>query len=141
MSAMTQTQIETFLAPPRHAIVATNPPDGAPQLSPVWYLYENNHLYISAGASAVKVRNLRRDPHISVCIDAGHPDARYVIMQGTAALLETGDPRQEEMRWRIIQHYHETEAEAQRYYVSVRDMVSVLIVVTPERIISQDFNS
>ncbi len=137
---MTQVQIEAFLAPPRHAIVATTPLDGAPQLSPVWYIYADNQLYISVGANAAKVRHLRRDPRLSVCIDGGHPDARYVIIQGTAILLETSDPRQEAMRWQIIQHYYETEAEAQRYYASVRDTASILIVVTPERVISQDFN-
>lgn len=140
MPAMNQAQIEAFLAPPRHAIVATNTPDSGPQLSPVWYVYENQQLYISTGASSVKVRNLRRDPRVTVCIDGGHPDARYVVIHGTATILEAADPRQEEMRWRIIRHYHETEAEAQRYYESVRSMVSVLIVVTPERITSQDFN-
>ncbi|MFN8486092.1 MAG: PPOX class F420-dependent oxidoreductase [Caldilineaceae bacterium] len=140
MPAMSQAQIEAFLAPPRHAIVATNTPDGGPQLSPVWYIYENERLYISTGASSVKVRHLRRDSRVTICVDGGHPDARYVILQGAATILETGDPRQEEMRWRIIRHYHATEAEAQQYYDAVRSMVSVLIVVTPERITSQDFN-
>ncbi|MCX6050160.1 MAG: PPOX class F420-dependent oxidoreductase [Chloroflexi bacterium] len=141
MSAMTQVQMEAFLAPPRHAIVATNAPDGPPQLSPVWYIYENNTLYISVSASTAKARHLRRDSRLSVCIDGGHPDARYVIIQGKATLLETDDPAQEAMRWRIIQHYYETEAEAQRYYASVRERASILIVVTPERIISQDLNT
>jgi len=140
MPAMNQDQIAAFLAPPRHAIVATNPVDGPPQLSPVWYIFADNQLYISTGASAVKVRNLRRDPRISVCIDGGHPDARYVIIQGSATLLETDDPKQEAMRWRIIRHYYETEAEAQQYYAAVRDNASILIVVTPERFTSQNFN-
>ena len=140
MPNMNQAQIAIFLALPRHAIVATNPVAGPPQLSPVWYIFADNQLYISTGANAAKVRNLRRDPRISVCIDGGHPDARYVIIQGTATLAEADDPRQEEMRWRIIRHYYETEAEAQRYYASVRDNASVLLVVTPEKITGQDFS-
>src|SRR5262245_10205810 len=98
MPAMNQAQIDAFLAPSRHAIVATNTPDGGPQLSPVWYIYENQHLYISAGVNAVKVRNLRRDPRVTVCIDGGHPDARYVIIHGMATILENGDPQQETIR-------------------------------------------
>ncbi len=43
---MTPAQIEEFLGAPRHAIVDTNPLDGPPQLSPVWYVYEEGHLYI-----------------------------------------------------------------------------------------------
>lgn len=140
MAQMTTAQIEAFLAPPRHAIVATNRADGPPQVTPVWYLYEAGRIYISAGAGTVKVQNLRRDPQVTICVDGGHPDARYVILQGAATILEPHDPLQEQMRWRIIRHYHETEDEARRYYDSMRDFVSVLIVLTPEKIISQDFN-
>lgn len=140
MAQMTKAQIEAFLAPPRHAIVATNRAAGPPQLTPVWYIYEGGQMYISAGAGTVKVQNLRRDSRVTVCVDGGHPDARYVILQGTVTILEPGDSRQEQMRWRIIRHYHEQEDEARRYYASMRDFVSVLIVLTPDKIISQDFN-
>lgn len=139
MPSMSTSQIAGFLRPPRHAILATNGRDGFPQLSPVWYLYEDGGLLISAGATTAKVRNLRRDPRLSVCIDGGHPDARYVIIYGRATLIEPDAPRQEATRWRIIRHYYETEAEAQQYYDSIRDSKSVLIVVTPDKILSQDF--
>ena len=140
MPEMTPSDIETFLAAPRHAVVATNTVDGPPQISPVWYLYEDGKLYISAGIRTAKHRNLRRDPRISVCIDGGHPDYRTVTFYGTATLIPPGDPRQETMRRRIIRRYYDTEADAQRYYESVRDQPSVLIVVVPEKVISQDFN-
>lgn len=140
MAAMSDAQIAEFMAPPRHAIIATNRAGGPPQLSPVWYIYEAGRLYISAGLNTVKVRNLRQDPAVSVCVDGGHPDARYVICQGTIQILEPGDPLQEEMRWRIIRHYYEEEAEARRYYESMRDSPSVLLVLKPDKISSQDFN-
>lgn len=139
MAQMSPAQLAEFLAPPRHAIVATNRADGPPQLTPVWYLYENQTLYISAGVEAVKVKNLRRDPRVTVCIDAGHPDARYVILQGTVTILENEDPAQEPMRWRIIQHYYESEEEARAYYESVRNAPGVLIVLEPSKVTSQDF--
>lgn len=140
MPTLTQPEIEAFLAPPRHAVVATNTVDGPPQISPVWYIYEDGVFTISAGVNTAKCRNLRRDPRISVCIDGGYPDYRTVIVYGTATLIPAGDPRQEAMRWRIIQRYHETEDDARRYYASVRDHASVLIAVTPEKVITQDFN-
>ncbi|MEZ4729745.1 MAG: PPOX class F420-dependent oxidoreductase [Caldilineaceae bacterium] len=140
MAQMTQAQIAAFLAPPRHAIVATNRADGPPQLTPVWYIYEGGQMYISAGAGAVKVQNLRRDPRVTICVDGGHPDARYVILQGTITILEPSDPLQEQMRWRIIRHYYEDEDEARRYYESMRDSPSVLLVLAPDKLISQDFN-
>ncbi len=139
MAQMTQAQIAEFIARPRHAIVATNRADGPPQLTPVWYLYDAGKIYISASADSVKVRNLRRDPRVTICIDAGHPDARYVILQGNATILEADDAAQEPMRWRIIQHYYTTEEEALAYYASVRHAISVLIVLDPTKVTSQDF--
>jgi len=140
MAQMTQAQIAAFLAPPRHAIVATNRADGPPQLTPVWYIYEGGQMYISAGAGTVKVQNLRRDPRVTICVDGGHPDARYVILQGTITILEPSDPLQEQMRWRIIRHYYESEDEARHYYESMRNSPSVLLVLAPDKLISQDFN-
>jgi len=140
MAQMSATRLAEFLAPPRHAIIATNRADGPPQLTPVWYLYEAGRIQISAGAETVKVRNLRRDPQVTICIDGGHPDARYVIFQGRVTIVEPNDPRQEAFRWRVIQHYHEQEAEARRYYESVRSSPSVLLILEPDKIISQDFN-
>ena len=139
-ATMTQAEIEDFLAPPRHAVVATNTKDGPPQISPVWYIYEDGTFYISAGVNTAKVRNLRRDPLISLCVDGGYLDYRTIIVYGTAELLPPGTPLQESMRWRIIQRYHKTEADAQRYYESVRNHASALIVVTADKVITQDFN-
>ena len=140
MPAMTQAEIEAFLAAPRHAIVGTNRVQGPPQLSPVWYLYEAGQLYIGITAGTAKYQNLRRDPSISVCIDGCHPDGRTVMIYGTAKLIEKGDPLQKEMRWRIIRHYHDDEESARRYAESTLDLPSVLVVVSIEKLISQDFN-
>jgi PPOX class probable F420-dependent enzyme len=140
MPNMTPAQIEEFLDAPRHAVVGTNPRDGAPQLSPVWYVYQEGCLYISILADSAKHRNLRRDPRISVCIDGCFPDYRTVTMYGTAEFFESGHPLQEEMHWRIIRTYHETEEDARRYLEATREEGSVLLVVTPRKIVSQDFN-
>lgn len=140
MAQMTADRVAEFLAPPRHAIIATNRAGGPPQVTPVWYLYEDGCMYISAGVNTVKVRNLRRDPQVTVCVDGGHPDARYVILQGSVRIVEPDEGQQAEMRRRIIYHYHENEDEARRYHESMRDSPSVLLILEPDKIISQDFN-
>ncbi|RME64859.1 MAG: PPOX class F420-dependent oxidoreductase [Caldilineae bacterium] len=140
MAPMTEAAIQEFLQEARHAILATNRPAGPPQLTPVWYLYADGVFYVSAQVDTVKVRNLRRDPAVSLCVDGGRGDERYVVVTGRAKLVEPGEPPQEEMRWRIIRHYSADEESARRYYESVRDHAAALIVITPERIISQDFS-
>jgi nitroimidazol reductase NimA-like FMN-containing flavoprotein (pyridoxamine 5'-phosphate oxidase superfamily) len=84
---MNSSQIQAFLDAPRHAIAAALRPDGAPQLSPIWFLYENERLYFSILLSSAKYRQLRRDPRIALCIDAGHPDARAVSRVANPAPL------------------------------------------------------
>lgn len=137
---MTPSQIETFLEAPRHAILATNRRDGPPQLSPVWYVFQEGLFYISIGLGTAKHRNLQRDPRVSLCVDGGHPDARAVMIYGAAELVKGDHPLRQEMRWRIIRHYHESEEAARRYANEVEALPSVLVIVTPQKIISQDFN-
>ncbi len=139
--AMTQAQVEEFLQAPRHAIDGTNRRDGPPQLSPVWYLYEEGRIYIGVLAATAKYRNLRRDPRISLCVDGGHPDTRAVMIHGGAELIEAESPWREQVIWRITRRYHDSDEETRRYQETSRDRGrAVLIVMTPENIISQDFN-
>lgn len=132
---MTSAEIDEFLAADRNAVLATNGADGIPQLTPVWYLYEDGLLYVSAQADTVKVRNLRQDPAIALCIDGGRGDGRYVTVRGRAELIEPDQPGQEEMRRRIIHKYHSSAEAADAYYASVRGSRAALIVVQPEKIV------
>lgn len=133
-------QVLEFLQADRHAILATNGRNGFPQLTPVWYLFEDNVLYVSAQTRTVKVRNLRRDPSVTVCVDGGRGDARYVALRGKAELIEPGE-RQNALRRRIIRHYHADQEQAERYYETIQDTVSAIITLRPERIVASGFGS
>lgn len=139
MKGMSGDEMVDFLGAPLTAIVGTNRVDGAPQLSPVWYVFEGGRFFISVGTNSAKYRNLQRDRRISVCVDGGSADYRTVMASGEALLVPHGDPLQIEMRRRIIWQYHETEEAARRYWERVRDTDAALIVVAPERVICQDF--
>jgi PPOX class probable F420-dependent enzyme len=140
MATMVTSELEAFLTEPRHAVVATNRAGKAPQLSPVWYVYESGVMIISTSNHTAKYRNLANDAHISVCVDGGRGDARYVVIEGVAEIVPNGEPYQLEMRRRIIWHYHESEASARAYHDSTADSSQVLIVVRPEKVISHNFN-
>lgn len=127
------TDESAFLQSPRHAIVATNRPEKSPQISPVWYWFEDGIFYISLRDDTAKYYNLQRDPNLSICIDAGRGDSRCVIVHGVAELFANGHPLQNEMRLRIIRHYHEDETAAQRYFDATNDGHPVLIRVAPTR--------
>jgi len=129
-----------FLQERRNAVVSTINRDGSVQLSPVWYILDEGKVYISTSNRSAKMRNLRRDPRLSVCIDGGHGDYRYVTLSGTVQVLEHGDERQQHMRWRVIRKYHDSDEAAMAYAASTYDGTQVLLVLEPERVVVKNYN-
>ena len=76
-----------FLATTPNVTVATIRPSGLPQLTPNWFLWTGSVFLISTAESTVKVRNLRRDPRIVLCVD-DVASGDYVQVTGVARLIE-----------------------------------------------------
>ena len=140
-SDMNQTQIEEFLGAPRFAIVGTNRVNGPPQLTPVWYLYQEERVYITMYVNSAKYRNLSRDPRIGVCIAGENPDARAVMIYGTVEFASEGETWVEDIIWKLVRRYYDSDEEARMFIdSSAVEGEGVLAVITPERVIAQDFN-
>ena len=87
----------------------------------------------------MKVRNVRGDPRVCLCIDEGHPDGQAVTVDGIAELIEAASTWRDDVTWRIILRYHETEADARHYDETKPDLgPSALLVVTPEKTFTHD---
>ena len=137
---MDEPQIEKFLKIPLNSIVATNRTDGPPQISPTWFLYDEGLLYIGIVAGSAKHHNLKRDPRIGVCIDGGRGDPRAVMIYGTTVIIENEeDPVWQAKIWPLTRRYFDSDEEAQAYREEIRDLKLVMLVITPEKIISQNF--
>ena len=140
-SNMRQAEIEEFLREPRFAIVGTNRANGPPQQTPVWYLYQDGRIYFSMFTRSAKYQNLRRDPRIGVCIAGNHPDARAVMIYGTVEFVSEESSAFEEINWKVIRRYYDSNEEAQSHMdSSSAEGQSALAVVTPEKVIAQDYN-
>ena len=75
----------------RHlAIITTIGPDGYPQSTPVWYMRDGDSVGIIADADSVKVRNIRRNPRISITIASEGRPYRYIVFKGDAELHTSG---------------------------------------------------
>lgn len=87
---MSTADIDKFLSGVHLARVATVRKDGRPHVAPVWYLWEEGVLYFESAQDSVKARNLKNDPRLAVTIDvtAGGMRLLYVIMEGSATLIE-----------------------------------------------------
>ena len=48
--------------------IATVMKDGAPQLSPVWANYEDDHILVNTAEGRIKHKNVLRDPRVAVSV-------------------------------------------------------------------------
>ena len=89
--ALTPGQVKELLDEEHLAVITTNGPDGFPHSTPVWYLSgPNGAVSFIVDAGSVKVRNIRRDPRISVLVASETPPYRWVLYRGTAELVAEG---------------------------------------------------
>jgi PPOX class probable F420-dependent enzyme len=66
---------------------------GRPQLTVVWFIVHDGHVWISINATRQKARNLRTKDQVSFLVT--HPDSAdyYAEIRGTAALIPDDDYR------------------------------------------------
>jgi PPOX class probable F420-dependent enzyme len=73
------------------ATLATIGKDGGPQLTEVWFLFDEGKVKISLNDSRLKTKNLRERPQCSLFIlDLANP-FRYLDVRGTALLEDDED--------------------------------------------------
>lgn len=71
------------------AVLYTRRADGSPQLSPVLVVLDDaGRAVISSRQTAYKVRNLRRDPSVSLCVLPDGFYGRWIQIDGTATVLD-----------------------------------------------------
>ena len=140
-AAMTSEQVEQFLAEPRNAVLGTTRKDGSPQLSAIWFTYRDGLIYTSMYKGSAKYYNIRRDPRIVLCVNAAHPDARSVTIFGHAEFITSDTRLYEQLSREIALNYHDTAEEAEAYLGVAEEGEVAAVVLTPTKIISQDYNN
>jgi PPOX class probable F420-dependent enzyme len=82
----------TFLSTHPRAILATMRSDGRPQLSPVVVAVDDGgRVLISTRETAIKAKNLARDPRASVCVINDGFFGEWVQAEGNAELIHLPD--------------------------------------------------
>jgi PPOX class probable F420-dependent enzyme len=86
MTTMLSNWAREFLSEDRVAVVSTLNKDGSSHVTAVWYLLaDDGTLIITTPDRSQKIKNLRRDPRIALCIgDAG----RSVSLYGRVSISE-----------------------------------------------------
>jgi PPOX class probable F420-dependent enzyme len=78
----------TVIREQHRAVLATMRDDGTPQMSPVLVAVDDDgRVLVSTRETAVKVRNLRRDPRVWVCVLPDGFFGRWVQVEGRAEVV------------------------------------------------------
>ena len=88
MADMTQQEIAAYLAETHVAHLVTVRANGRPHVAPVWFLEENGQAFVMADANALKVRNIQRNPAVSLSIATDQRPFKYVVLNGEAQVVE-----------------------------------------------------
>jgi PPOX class probable F420-dependent enzyme len=90
MREMTEPERREFLMQgTRTGKLATVRADGSPHVVPVWFVLDDDGtLVFTVDANSVKAKALRRDPRASVCVDQEAPPYAFVLVEGTATIVD-----------------------------------------------------
>ena len=89
---MSAERAQQFLRAHYRAVLATTRLDGRPQISPVLCAVDaEGRILISTRETAVKTRNLRRDPYASICAFTDRFFGDWIQAEGTAEVISLPD--------------------------------------------------
>lgn len=85
------TELMPLLESTAVAFVSTIGPNGEPQTTPLWFLWADGALRFSLVDGRQKLRNLRRDPRLSVVVADPADPTWYVELRGHVELAPDPD--------------------------------------------------
>ena len=103
MSGFGNARVQRFLEGKEIVVLATVQADGAPLAMAMWFLHDPSVLTMISESGTQKVRNLRRDPRVSIVAEAGGrgEKIRGVAVQGRAEFLADGPERRA-----LVERFH-----------------------------------
>ena len=123
-------EVLDFVRRHHHAVLATTRADGTPQMSPVAATVDDAGLVVvSSRETAVKTRNLRRDPRAFLCVFTDRFFGGWVQVNGTADVLSLPDAMEP-----LVDYYRSAAGEHpdwDEYRAAMRAERRVLLRITP----------
>ena len=137
--AMDVEERDAFLESERTCRVATVGGDGAPHVTPLWFVWDGSALWLTSIVRSQRWTDLQREPRISVVVDAGTDfmELRGVEIRGVAEPVgevpRTGEPVEElDVPERL---YADKYAGGQVHH----DGRHAWVRIRPDKIVSWDF--
>ena len=93
MAELSKQEISELFAELSVAHLCTVRPDGRPHVAPVSYMVEGDKAYVATPETTVKLRNLRKNPKVSLSIATEPSPAKYVVLEGDARVTKDSAAR------------------------------------------------
>ncbi|MCB0037329.1 MAG: TIGR03618 family F420-dependent PPOX class oxidoreductase [Anaerolineales bacterium] len=130
-----QEELSNFLNQPLLARLSTLNPNGTIHTIPIWYEYRDGIIFLSTQTITQKVKNIERQPQVTVLVDTNTMPYKGVMIYGTAELdFEDAVTK----RVSIFERYIGSHGEAYAHQLAAK-WEPVIIQVTPTRIVSFDY--
>jgi PPOX class probable F420-dependent enzyme len=132
MTAMDLDRARAFVARNHNAVMLTRHADGRPQMSPVTVGVDaEGRLVVSSRETAIKTRNVRRDPEVALCVFTDKFYGEWIQVEGTAEVISL--PEAMDL---LVTYYRDISGEHPDWddyrAAMVRDK-RVIIRITPRR--------
>ncbi|MDQ3897126.1 MAG: PPOX class F420-dependent oxidoreductase [Actinomycetota bacterium] len=125
-------EARTFLGEHHRAVLSTFRADGRPQMSPVAVGVDGaGRAVVSSREPAYKVRNLRRDSRVSLCVLSDNFFGDWVQVDGTATVVSLPEALEP-----LVEYYRNVAGEHpdwDEYRQAMQDQQRVIIRIDVER--------
>jgi PPOX class probable F420-dependent enzyme len=88
MADLNNPKVQKILQSKAFAHLATIRPDGSPQSSPMWFLWDGEYIKFTHATNRKKYRNIQRDPRVAVSILDGDDPYTYAEFRGVVERIE-----------------------------------------------------
>jgi PPOX class probable F420-dependent enzyme len=107
-------------------------PDGSPQSTETWVDTDGEHVLINTVQSHQKMRNVQRDPRVSVAVCAAEDPSRYFAVRGHVSDITTESGAEH------IELLSRRYTGAPYQWYGGRDQVRVIVTITVDKIHAMD---
>lgn len=136
---MTPEEVEAFLAERHSAAMSTLSPDGTIHSIAMWYGFLEGAVAFETKAKAQKVLNLRRDPRMTMLVEAGesYDELRGVTLVGRGEIIDDPD-RMWELGVSVFERYNAPYTEELKPFVEAMLHKRVVVKLHVDRTITWD---
>ena len=128
---------DKFLKSQKIHRLATVDKRGMPHIVPVWYLYKSGIFYVGTNTSTEKAKNVKKNPKVSFCVDAGIRSPIFGVMGRGFAKLILNKKIVSNITKKILLRYFKSLNN--NYAQELLAQTDCIIKITPKKITEWEF--